>query len=82
MYFIKWNLNKRITNHFGIIDYGFCCKYIDKDNKHLNPKKSRKRYGNINLSSINSLMGKSVSRRDDIEGFCYLLLNLWKGELP
>ena len=74
--------NKELMNHIGIIDYGFCCKYTNKDNKHLSPKQSRQRYGNIHNASINSLSGNSISRRDDIEGFCYFLLTLWKGDLP
>lgn len=74
--------NKNITNDIALVDFGHCCKFTDKENKHLTPKKSRKRYGNICNSSINSLSGNSISRRDDIESLCYFLLNLWKKDLP
>ena len=70
------------ANHLSLVDFGFSCKYVDKNNNHLSMNKSRKRYGNISYSSLNALMGNSVSRKDDIESLCFILLYLWKGQLP
>ena len=73
----KTNIRQRIT----IVDYGSCCEYVDEEKNHLTPKRARKRYGNINFASINSLSGNPVSRRDDIEILCYFLLSLYLGQI-
>ena len=64
------------VNNLILIDYGFCEKFSkDKNN-------SPKVHGKRSYSSINSLKGNPISRKDDIITFCYFMLGLCSGNLP
>jgi serine/threonine protein kinase len=66
-----------------LIDFGLCKKYWDsKKEKHLRCRKERKLIGTARFASINSHNGLDLSRRDDLESFCYVLLYFLKGSLP
>lgn len=68
--------------HLVLIDYGSSSKYVSDDGSHLSENASSKRRGNVYCSSINSLCGKAVSRRDDVLSLIYLLCDLYFGSLP
>ena len=72
----------KIINHITLIDFGFCNKYIGRNNLHLNKSQAPRLSGNFYFSSINALYGNAVSRKDDIISICYLLIYLYKGRLP
>ena len=38
--------------------------------------------GSVEFASINNHSGKELSRRDDMEAFAYILIQLYLGELP
>ena len=64
------------TNNLILIDYGFCEKFNTNENK------SPKGHGHPSYASINSLKGNAISRKDDIIALCYLMIDLYCGELP
>ena len=70
-------------NVIYIIDFGLCKKYRStKTGKHILPKMTGKFNGNIKYSSPNVIKGKEASRRDDLISLGYMLIYLFKGELP
>ena len=70
-------------NVIYIIDFGLCKKYrSSKTGKHILPKISRKFNGNFKYASPNVIKGKEASRRDDLISLGYMLIYLFKGELP
>ena len=64
------------TNNLVLIDYGFCEKFSGNENN------SPKEHGHPSYASINSLKGNAISRKDDIIALCYLMIDLYRGELP
>ena len=65
-----------------LIDFGFAKKYrSSRTGKHIKFSKTGKLIGSMNYASCNSMKGYEISRRDDLESFGYLLLNLAKGGL-
>ena len=70
-------------NILYVIDFAFCKKYrSSKTGKHILPKINRTFSGTIKYLSINSLRGKQPSRRDDLISLGYMLIYLYKKELP
>ena len=70
-------------NVLYFVDFGFCKKYrSSKTGKHLLPKITRTFSGTIRYASVNILKGKTPSRRDDIISLGYMLIYLYKRELP
>ena len=66
-----------------LIDYGLAEPYINlKTKKHKQLKEKQGLKGTIEFCSINSHMGLSLSRRDDLESLVYCLIFLYLGELP
>ena len=71
------------TSIIYIIDFGFAKKYrSSRTGKHINFSKSRYFSGNLKYSSVNTMKGIEPSRRDDLESLGYMLIYLYKGELP
>ena len=65
-----------------LIDFGFAKKYrSSRTGKHIKFSKTGNLIGSMNYASCNSMKGYEISRRDDLESFGYLLLNLAKGGL-
>ena len=63
-----------------IIDFGLAKSYLDpKNNKHITFKKDKSLTGTVRYCSINSHMGRELSRRDDIETLAYIILYLCDG---
>ena len=80
------NINIGINNKnkfLYLIDFGLAKKYRSNSTKKHYPFESGlKLIGNARFSSLNSLMGGSQSRRDDLESLGYILIFLCKGKLP
>lgn len=69
------------SNIAYIIDFGLCKKYMD-NNIHIPFSSNKKLVGTARFSSINSHKGYELSRRDDLESICYIIIYLIKGSLP
>ena len=70
-------------NIIYIIDFGLCKKYrSSKTGKHILPKLTGKLTGNFRFCSPYVLKGKESSRRDDLISLGYVLIYLFKKELP
>ena len=70
-------------NVIYIIDFGLCKKYrSSKTGKHILPKITGKFNGNLKFSSPYVIKGKESSRRDDLISLGYMLIFLFKKELP
>lgn len=66
-----------------LIDYGLAEPYMNlKTRVHKMPKENVGHKGTLDFCSINSHMGLSLSRRDDLESLTYCLLYLYLGKLP
>ena len=70
-------------NVIYIIDYGLCKKYrSSKTGKHIQPKYIKKFIGTLKYASINVIKGKESSRRDDLISLGFVLIHLYKRNLP
>ena len=64
-----------------LIDFSLSTKFIN-DDEHIPHEKTGKFIGTPEYSSISSLDGMSLSRRDDLESLAYTLIKLATGKLP
>ena len=70
-------------NVIYIVDFGLCKKYrSSKTGKHILPKLTGKFTGTLKYSSHNVTKGKESSRRDDLISLGYMLIYLYKKDLP
>ena len=79
------NMKDIDKNNFTLylIDYGLAEPYMNLKTKvHKKPKENQGHKGTIDFCSINSHMGLSLSRRDDLESLAYCLIYLYLGKLP
>ncbi|CDW88754.1 ser thr kinase [Stylonychia lemnae] len=66
-----------------IIDFGLSKRYIDpRTKKHIEYRKDKYLTGTARYASIHSHLGEEMSRRDDMESLAYMMIYLYKGELP
>lgn len=68
-------------NNIYLIDFGFCKSFIE-DGEHNKIKKIHHMIGSKNYASISSHKCYDLSRRDDLESLCYMLLYFYIGYLP
>ena len=70
-------------NMIYIIDFGLCQKYIcKKTGKHIKMIETGMFNGTLKFASSNAVMGTVSSRRDDLISLGYMLIFLYKLELP
>ena len=66
-----------------IIDFGLSSKYRStQTQKHIRFSKLKKFFGNFKYISVNGINYMELSRRDDLESLCYMLIEFAKGALP
>ena len=67
-----------------MIDFGLAKKFVKRDSEeHISFKENKgSGTGTARYMSINSHLGHSQSRRDDMESFGYMLIHLMQGKLP
>ena len=65
-----------------LIDFGLSGKYLNQHLQHIPFKSTEKIVGTPLYASNNALLGKEISRRDDIESMIYILIYCLKGSLP
>jgi serine/threonine protein kinase len=64
-----------------LIDFGLSTSFLDKNNNHI-PSIQKSFCGTPRYASITSHNFKQQSRKDDLESLCYMLICLYKGDLP
>ena len=66
-----------------LIDFGLSKRYRDpKTGQHVKFINNRRLNGTARYASIHALEGYETSRRDDLEGLCYVLIYFLNGHLP
>ena len=66
-----------------IIDFGLSKKYrSDRTGKHIQFTITKRMTGTARYASTNSLRGVQISRRDDLESLCYMILYFIMKKLP
>lgn len=68
-------------NHLYLIDFGFCKSYLEGD-QHIKIKTVNGLIGSKNYASIMAHNKIELSRRDDLESLCYMLIYFISGDLP
>jgi serine/threonine protein kinase len=71
----------QVSNQIYLIDFGFCKSYIN-NGEHNKIKQISNMIGSKNYASINSHKCYDLSRRDDLESLCYMLIYFYNGVLP
>ncbi len=70
---------KNKSSKIYMIDYGMSKKYQHENGQHVLEEKIDKFSGNLRFSSLNSYQGYTISRRDDLESFVYIVIYLLNG---
>ena len=66
-----------------LIDFGLSKKYrSERTLKHIQFSLTKKLTGTARYASINALKGFELSRRDDLESFCYMMIYFILKKLP
>lgn len=65
-----------------LINFGNAHKYIDDRMTHVPPQHIGGVVGTLTFGSASMLEGNLQSRRDDLESLAYILVYLYRGELP
>eukprot|EP00347_Sterkiella_histriomuscorum_P010931 403374385 len=69
-------------NEIVLIDFGLSNKFMSQYQTHIQYRSTKKILGTPLYASNNALLGKEISRRDDIESLVYILIFALKGSLP
>ncbi|CAD8170774.1 unnamed protein product [Paramecium pentaurelia] len=69
-------------NQLFIVDFGISKFYKEQNELHISYKEKQPFIGTTRYASSNAHKGLSLSRRDDMESLCYMLIYLIKGQLP
>ena len=74
---------EEFKNVLYLIDFGLCKKYRNsKTGEHVKFTYNKKLNGTAKYASVYALSGYELSRRDDLESLCYLIVYLLNGSLP
>ena len=65
-----------------LIDFGLACAYLDKEEKHIPFKKYPHIAGTLYYLSVYGHLGIQATRRDDFISLGFMLVHLFKGQLP
>uniref|UniRef100_A0A914ICB0 Protein kinase domain-containing protein n=1 Tax=Globodera rostochiensis TaxID=31243 RepID=A0A914ICB0_GLORO len=65
-----------------LIDFGMARKYQKEDGAHRRPREMTKFRGSAKYASISAHLRREYSRKDDIESWFYVLVELFVGVLP
>ena len=66
-----------------VIDFGLAKRFKDpKTGQHIRYRNGKNLTGTARYASVNTHMGIEQSRRDDLEGICYVALYMLRGSLP
>ncbi|TKR82438.1 hypothetical protein L596_016163 [Steinernema carpocapsae] len=65
-----------------MLDFGFARRFLDNNGVHVRPRAAAAILGTIHYAPIASHYGRDQSRRDDLESWFYMCLELVAGSLP
>lgn len=74
--------DKKKQHIIYLIDYGFSRRFLLKDGVHIPYEEGKEFVGTAKFASANTHKGIEQSRRDDLESFFYIIINLFNGKLP
>ncbi|ESL08818.1 protein kinase [Trypanosoma rangeli SC58] len=72
----------RNARHLYLIDLGLSVRYRSSNGKHREMATGKSFVGTSRYASLRTHMGFSQSRRDDMEQLSYILIYLYRGQLP
>lgn len=75
-------VNYSNQNEVTLIDFGLSGKYLNQHDMHIPYKSTKTMLGTPMFASNNALLGKELSRRDDIESILYIMIYCLMGTLP
>ena len=76
-------MGKKDPRIIYMIDFGLSKKYrSERTKKHIKFSITKKLIGTARFASVNALKGYELSRRDDLESFCYMILFFILKKLP
>ena len=76
-------IGRKDPNIIYLIDFGFSRKYrSSRTGKHIQYKFTKKFIGSLKYISSNGNKGYELSRRDDLESFGYMIIELLTNNLP
>ncbi|KAL8031877.1 hypothetical protein ABFX02_13G058100 [Erythranthe guttata] len=72
------------ANKLFLVDFGLAARWLDiRTNSHVVYDQQPFRYrGTMRYASVHVQLGRTPSRRDDLESFVYMLILLLQGRLP
>lgn len=76
-------MGKKDPRVIYMIDFGLSKKYrSERTKRHINFSITKKLIGTARFASVNALKGYELSRRDDLESFCYMIFFFILKKLP
>lgn len=74
--------NSKYRHVLFIIDFGLSKEYVNEEGEHIAKAENVGVLGTARYMSINTHLGVTQSRRDDLEALAYVWVYLFKGRLP
>ena len=74
---------RSLKHKLYLLDMGLCNYYVDPiTGKHIQSTTGKPLIGTAKFASISTQLGMEQSRRDDLESLGYIMIYLYKGNLP